>query len=406
MSKALASQPNAGVEYTTFMTADGVEVTTVKPVVKTIVKPELEPAEENSLYKNILQGKPTNALSGASSRRAVKNPITKAGSVMTSEGVEVFLNNYNAIALNVPAKKLLDALTIALTLNLPNKDEIKRMSVEELTNIINQRRTVSITVDEYMELCGLKDRKEARKSLKASLETIYNIDLEWDEDRYIIPAGKKRRVKETVHYHTRIASTRGEIKRTGDIVFSFNMDLAEYLANAYIMPYPTALFKISAKYNPYSYSIGRKLAEHHNMNIGKSNANIISVESLIKRLQELPSYDEIMGEARQINKRIIEPFERDIEALVANGMLSSWEYTNASGKPLTDEQLSNMSYDTWVKLLIHFEINSYPDQSERLAKLEERKEQAKKRKENAIKRSKSKAKETTGEDEQADNKNS
>ena len=390
-----------GYKATAFLTKDGVEVTSIEAVQNEIVKPELEPSD-NSLYKNILQGKPTNALSGASSRRASYNPITKAGSIMTSEGVEVFLNHYNAIALNVPAKKLLDALTIALTLNIPNKDEIKKMSVEELTSVINQRRTVTLTVDEYMDLCGLKDRKEARKSLKASLEAIYNIDLEWDEERYIIPEGKKRRVKELVHFHTRVASTRGEIKRSGDIVFSFNMDLAEYLANAYIMPYPTALFKISAKYNPYSYSIGRKLAEHHNMNIGKSNANIISVESLIKRVQDLPSYDEVMGMDKHINQRIIEPFERDIEALVANGMLRSWEYTNASNQPLTDEQLKTMDYSTWVKLLIHFELESYPDQTERLARLEAKKEQAKKQKENAVKRAKSKAKEITGEEKPAD----
>ena len=335
-------------------------------------------SDEQRGYSNILQGKATNALAHSSKRGFSVNPITGIGT-MTAEGVEIFIKNYNSIVLNVPTHKVLDALTLKLTSNFPHGKEATAESIDA-------HRAVEISVDEYMELCQLKDRKEARKQLREAAQALFDVALEWDELRYYVPEGKKKRVKETYHWKARIVEATGadadqDPVKQGKVAIKFTYDIAKYLSQAYIMPYPDKLLSINAKYNPHSYYIGRKLAEHHNMNIGKENANRISVKSLLEALPDLPSYDEIMTDARQITKRIIQPFERDLIALKETyGILASWTYCNSKGEPLTEEQVESYSYDVWVQWLIEFELASYPDQSERLAKIEERKRIASKRK--------------------------
>ena len=298
---------------------------------------------------------------------------------MENEGVEIFLRNYNNIVLNVPTHKVLDILTIRLTKKLPHGKEI---TAEKLLN----HRDVEITVREYMDICGLKDYKEANRQLNESIRTLFDVALKWEEERSYIPDGKKKRVRELFTWNARILEATGTnadlvpVKR-GKAVVEFTVKIAEYLSQAYIMPFPVELLKINGKVNPHSYFIGRKLAEHHNMNIAKDNANRISVLTLIHACPDLPSYDEVMAETRQVKKRIIDPFDRDMIALKDEyEILKNWHYCNSKGEPLTNEQIESYSYSTWKEWLVEFELADYPDQSERIAKIEERKKKAYKRK--------------------------
>ncbi len=337
----------------------------------TTVEHFIPQSDEQQGYSHILQGKATNALAHTSKRGFSVNPITGIGS-MTTDSVEIFVRNYNSIVLNVPTHKVLDALTLKLTGNFPHGKEATAESIDA-------HRAVELSVDEYMELCQLKDRKEARKQLREAAQALFDVALEWDEVRYYVPEGKKKRTKETYHWKARIIDTTGadasrDPVTQGKIAIKFSFDIAKYLSQAYIMPYPDKLLSINAKYNPHSYYIGRKLAEHHNMNIGKENANRIAVKTLLAALPDLPSYGDIMTDARQITKRIIQPFERDLIALRDKyGIIASWNYCNSKGEPLTDEQVESYSYESWVQWLVEFELTSYPDQSDRLAKIEERK---------------------------------
>lgn len=333
--------------------------------------------EQRKEYSSILQGKPTNTVTKTSKKSLALDPFTETGRA-NREGVQVFLKNYNALSLNVQTHKVLDALTIKLTNNFPFGETATAEQIAE-------RRIVEITVDEYMQLCGLKDRKEARKQLKEAIQTLYNISLEWDEVSYIVPEGKKKRVKQSVHYNIRLTDAIIELEenplKRGKVVFAFSFTLAQYLSKAYIMPYPNKLLALNAKYNPHSYYMGRKLAEHHNMNIGKENANRIAVSTLLKALPDMPTYAEVMQNMNgSLTQKIIQPFERDLIALVNNGILASWKYCNSKGEPLTEEQIDSYSYDVWEKWLIEFELADYPDQSERLEKIAERKKIATKKK--------------------------
>lgn len=351
---------------------------------KTIFKtPVVQPLEVDSQqleerYKNMLQGKPTNALTATSGKRASYNPLNDRATI-TQDDVEIFINKYNSInTLDAKAHKVLDLLTLKLTANFPFGENVSEAS-------INKHRTVNLSVDEYKEHLGLKDTKEARKQLTEAIAVIYNTSLQWQEERWIIPEGKKRRVKTIVPHQTRIiddvAMVKGELKpiKKGVAEVKFSYTLAEYLAQAYIMPYPLSLLKVNTRLNPNSYYFGKKMVSHHNINAGKANSNIISVKTLLKCTPELPTYNEVMSGNKNIYNRIIAPFERDLTELVTNETLVSWNYCNSKHQPLTDEQKQPLNYDKFIDLYVEFDLTNYPDKTKRLQEKSEKIEKAKAR---------------------------
>ena len=337
--------------------------------------------ESSKGYTSMLQGKATNAIAKASTRRALVDPITGVGEMMTADNVKVFISSYNNVNLNPIANRVLDLITQELTANFPYG---KEATAED----IDRHRAVTLSVDDYMTKRKLKDKKEARKQLRESMQAIYNLSLDWVETRYIKPEGKKRTKKEEIHYKARVIDFMGqELEKNpvqnGRVYAKFTMDIAKYLSQAFIMPYPDRLMIINDNANPHSYHIGRRLAEHYNMNVGKEIANRISVKALIEALPDLPSYEEIISsEGKRVKHQIIIPFERDITALVNKyGILESWNYCKSKGEPLTDEEKQNYSYETWVQWQIEFRLTDYPDQSGRLAKRDEKIQRAREAKE-------------------------
>ena len=71
----------------------------------------------------------------------------------------------------------------------------------------------------------------------------------------------------------------------------------------------------------------------------------------------------MQDKGRALTRLIIEPFERDLDALEET---LSWTYCHSNNTPLTDEELATLSYDVFKDLLIHTEWKDYPDQTARL----------------------------------------
>ena len=353
-----------------------------KPVKEVSAEPSEQPKKTaglgNEPYSKMLQGKATNVIAHTSKKGFLINPINQIASTEYN-GITIFLRNYSNIVLNVPTKKVLDILTIKLTSNFPYGENVT-------TGSIDNHRNVEITLDEYMRACNLKNKKEAKKQLNESIQSLFDVAIEWDEEKWTIPKGKKKRIKQTIHWKARILDTIGnEIEKSpiqnGKATVKFTFDIAKYLSQSFVMEYPVKLLKVNGKRNPHSYFLGRKIALHHNMNIGKENQNRISVVALIHACPDLPSYDDVKVEGKHITQQIIQPFERDLIALKGKyGILKDWHYCNSKGEPLTDEQVENYSYSTWKDWLVEFELADYPDQSDRIAKIEERKKKAYKRK--------------------------
>ena len=319
------------------------------------INSKLSPAVSELPEKNfstILQGKGPNALTGI---RAVEGKNTEidelTGEATIRNGdLTVRIPNFRELAgLRTSTLQLLDAITISLT------------------ESGSRSPTVSLSLDNYMDRRGLKDRKEAKKQVREDIETLSGISLKWTEER-----GDK---VETFSFINLADS--GRVERNGDIIFTFGTTFYHTLKGYPVMAYPKQLQTLNAKRNPNSYHLLKKISELKNMNVGKKNENIVAVETLLSVASYLPSYEEVMRGNRNVQARIIEPFERDMDAL---GDTLTWEYCHSLGQPLTDEELTNISYDIFEKLLIKITWREYPDQTARLQTKAERIKKGQKKK--------------------------
>lgn len=307
----------------------------------------------------MLNGTATNQLTNISTHS--NPPIVDAitGNATIKQGaLKVFIDSYNELTggLRTSTHKLLDACTIALTQqnNYRGKDDK-----------LNPR--VTIPLERFMELCGIPltkpSKDKTRRKVKEDLETLYHISMEWTE-----ASGRNTKDFAKMRVCDRIALNRG------NITFSFSLDMAKYLTNAYLMQYPMELLKVDER-NPNSYHIGKKLLLHNSIdnNKRKGTANILSVKSLLEVCPDMPTYEQVLATGRQLDQRIKAPFETALNSLSS---FLNWEYCNSKGVPLTEDQLQSTDYATFEKLLIKFAVIGVPDQT---ARLEARAEEAKAR---------------------------
>lgn len=301
---------------------------------------------------NIRQGTANNTLTKIkpTKRNTKVDPITHTATITHGDMVVTIPNWDKLTGLKTSAYQLLDACTTALT------------------NTGWKRPQVAIRLSDYMQLRGLKDEKEARKQVNADLETLFNARISFKE---------KRRGKNTQNYaDMRICDFKGI--ENGVIHFSFGSTFFELMKSYTIMPVQPQLFKLNSKRNPNSYYLLRRLMEHKNMNVGKLNEDIISVKTLLEACKEgIPSYEEVMAGNKHVTERIIDPFERDMNALEDT---LTWEYCHSNGAPLADTELERLDYTTFSELLILTHWKNYPDQTARMERKQARIEEAKAKK--------------------------
>lgn len=295
--------------------------------------------EAGSRFSPMLQGKGTNKLTQISMKKTAPAVDVVTGLATLTEGFfTIFIDKYNELTdgLRLSTHKLFDICVIALTA----QNGFREASALETT--------VVISLDEYMKKCGIPltkaSKDKTRRKVKEDLDILYNTSIEWSE-----PSGK-----ETKDYmKMRLITTQGI--KNGKIIVSFSTEITRYLTNAYIMRYPDAILKISEK-NTNSYYFGKKLLLHHSItnNKVKGTSNIISVKALLEATPELPDYGEISKTDRHLSRRIIDPFERDMNALSS---FLRWEYCNARGEPLTSEQTSDFNYNAFIGCYVLFEVS-------------------------------------------------
>jgi len=324
-------------------------VESTAPAISRVVPSILPTGErEKSTFSTIRQGTATNALTKikpSTKRNTIIDTITGTATI-TQGNLSITIPDFTKLTgFRTSTYQLLDALTVALT-ETGAKSPV-----------------VALSLEEYMKKRGLKDKKEARKQVTDDLETLFNATISFKE--------KRKKGQEQDFHDIRIIDSKGI--RKGIITVTFGTAFYNILLGYPIMPYPAQLWELNSKRNPNSFYLLRKIAEHKNMNVGKKNEDIIAVKTLLAVAPNLPSYEEVMNTDRAISRRIIEPFERDMDALEDT---LTWTYCHSNNTPLTDEELSSMSYDTFISLLIKIDWKQYPDQTARLKRKAERIEQA------------------------------
>ena len=210
----------------------------------------------------------------------------------------------------------------------------------------SKEQTVYLSLNEYMNMCGLRNIREIRKQVNSELKTIVNMKLTFSRS-----SSREQSFNE-------IKICNEACIKNNYIVFSFSDDFFRIIKSMPVMPYPMRLFNLNHKCNPNSYYFLKKISEHKKMNYFKKNADTISVKTLLECTPELPGYDEVMSGDRAIARRIIEPFERDMNELSDT---FKWEYCHSNGSALTDDELDNFTYFIFAGLMVKIYWTDYPE---------------------------------------------
>lgn len=140
----------------------------------------------------------------------------------------------------------------------------------------------------------------------------------------------------------------------GGIEFTFSRCLFDRFQTEYkstVIPFPAPLFRLNMQRPPNAYNIGRRIAEHKFMNLGKSNEDTIRVKTV---LQACP-YLKTGGNSRNLYEKEIAPLEKSLSAL---SEVFKWEYTDSL--PYGNR---NEFYNANLKI----QWNSYPEEWEFVA---------------------------------------
>ena len=282
-------------------------------------------------FRKMRQGVATNLLTktGATEDNTQTDKYTGITTV-TNGDLSVMLPNFDELAgLRTSTYQLLDAATVRLT-----ETGLKDTHVE-------------LSMNEYMKMRGLKDRKEARNQARADARTLSKISISYHEPR---------RGSEGAFYELNLFQGIG-MTRSGVIGFDFTPKFMQALEGYPFMYVHPLLWRLNNKRNPNSYYLLRKISELKHMNAGKGNEDIISVQTLLSCSPNFVSYEEVMAGNKNTTARIIEPFCRDMDALED---ALTWEFCHTNGKPLTDKECENMSYSVFAGLLVHVIWREYP----------------------------------------------
>lgn len=237
---------------------------------------------------------------------------------------------------NTPTKQLLDILII-------------------YHNLQGCNGQITVHLDEFMTIRGITDKKSARKKVNEIIELLCNSFLTCT---VLVPSKKKKKKVEKNYNDIPLMET-AYIKNSF-IIAEFSKQFSEIIGYSRIMPYPLELLKINGQKNPNSFNFLRKLSEHKNMNKGKTNEDIISVKTLLDSSEAISSIEVVRKTNRQINRNIIQPFERDLNNL---SNVLTWEYQKKGGIPISENELKTMKYDDRLDLFIKVNWNNYPVQT-------------------------------------------
>ena len=263
---------------------------------------------------------------------------------------------------NIPVDSFNDTATIKkgdFELALENFSQIAgvKTSTHKLLDILlliyseTKEKEVKISIQDFMKLRGLKDRKAAEAQVKEDLTTLYNASISF----------KQKEGKKIVTYtDARIIQDKGQGLKNGTIRVTFGDKFFNAMQIYHVMPMPPAFFTINDKYNPNSYHLGRRITLHKNMNYGKPTEDLISINTLLEACPNLRTHEEVYKSGgRHYKEKIIEPFERDMNALEATGIFT-WEYCHSNALLLSNEELGNLNYDIFKNLLIKITWHAYP----------------------------------------------
>lgn len=296
-----------------------------------------QPEEQNLLpavdprasFAYIRQGPLSNALAKTRFVRA-KVKIDKVTSAATLAIGDISLSVSNVVSLEkmrTSTHKFLDAL------------------VSKAVEAGMSSSFVVMTLEEYMDMCGLKDRKEARAQVRRDMDALYALSVSFSDGEH----------DDNSFMDLRICEAKGISKR-GVITYRFSQTFFELLSKSPVMPYPRQLWRINPNNNPNSFYFLRRISEHKRMNVGRKGADVIGVNTLLEASPFIPAPSEVTN--RHYTNRIKRPFVRDMDELDET---LEWNFYDKKGQPVTKTDAIAMDYSEFAMLNVRVKWLEYPD---------------------------------------------
>jgi hypothetical protein len=278
--------------------------------------------------------------------------------LIEKDDVTLYVRNWRTLITRTSAIKLLDFFIFYITAN----------------NSFD-KQTVSIPIQDYMKIRGLKDTKDNRYSVKKQLEEdmalLASVSIKWKLKRNLgekNDKGKYELAKGDFHEVDLAGEERGCSK--GIITFEFSRRFMESLPQKQYMYLPQKAFSTDDAKYIHCYQFIRRMMEHKRVNAGKKNENIITGKTLIESSKELEKH--ILCEPKYFKRLILEPFEKNLNYLQEH-CVCEWNYEETEltpdGEHWQEKRPTNIQ--DLLKAKIVFEIEEYPE----MKKLIEKKEQ-------------------------------
>lgn len=326
--------------------------------------------EEDEKVVVVHQGKGTKFLNTARDRHLELNKISGKASYVdnTGETANVFIDKYREIkaSLGVNTDKLLTALNGAFT-NINNN---------EIASNSEYKNEVYLSFSKYAEMLGYdfnekptntpEEAEKEKKRIKGAREKLANeirghlkilqkTTIKFEEVRSKRQYNNKK-TKET--FNMSILGSNSVSPSKDSIFVALDTVFCRYLQGIPITSLPVKLFSVDAR-SENVWSLGYNMAIHYNKPNNKTNGsnNRLRVATLLK-YTALQSYKEIKEKRYSWEQKLKEPLENYLDKLVNYEIIDNWEYRDAKGELIPDEDLEIYltDYGKWKELRVYFDV--------------------------------------------------
>jgi hypothetical protein len=220
--------------------------------------------------------------------------------------------------------------------------------IQEFNNSGKKSKIITLPIKKYIELRNLKDKKSALEQIERDLRILISSRVEYSKKN------NKSKKKSDANFSIINLFQRGDIKNKNIEVLLGDF-FYDYLVDAYPIPINESLFKLDPQTS--TFSLGWYFFTHLNQNQNKSNANKITVKTLLQACPTIPERQNASDHPLQL---IIKPFINSINYLIKKEILLTADYLDTKGNALTEEQFGKLSYEEFIECSVLFTIKNYP----------------------------------------------
>ena len=336
----------------------------------------LENSEENSEVsellalnnKDIFFGYPSSIITNAYHNigaNARKPKITKR---RNEKGQQISIAEYLSHGVVLSLDEIIETNKL-FSVGDPNTDKLLLQA--QIITMQTKQREIIINLSDFMTFRGLNDRKNAILQASEAADNLYNCSLSLESDIDDIKAFDRFR------YVDRCKFTAFKGRKGCEIYLewspAFYNHIKQLIDKGQQIEFVDNQVSMIPNKKPVSYNIARKLFDHLRFNVGKKNAHIIGVKTLLESCNTLPLYPETSEDGKksgflnypsEATHHIIKPFLEGLNYLTKEPchILESYNFTY-KGKPLDNSEVSEVikDYKRFIECNIEWKFTKEPD---------------------------------------------